>query len=100
MVHYVRPWFTMVKSHTFAHGSLWYMDHAHGGFTVSTFRWPGFNVHRAIHTAGAHMYARVSDFYIYVSPVLCINPGPKGSGARAKRVWKRPETPRPVGAGP
>jgi hypothetical protein len=88
-------------SHTFVHGSLWCVDRAYEVFTVSTFRRATrFYVHWAMHMAGPHIYARVGDFYIYMSPVLCTNPGPKGSSARTKRVGKRPETSRPVGVGP
>ena len=82
-------------SHTFAHGSLWCVDRAHEGLTISTFRRPGFNVHQAMHMAGAHIYARVSDFYIYVSPVLCTNPGPKGSGRGRRPPVRRPVEARP-----
>ena len=71
-------------SHTFVHGSLWCVDRAHREFAVSIFRRPDFNERRAMHMA-AHIYTRVSALYIYVSPVLCTNFGPKGSGARAKK---------------
>ena len=37
---------------------VWYVDRAHGGFTVSTFRRPDFNVLRAMRKAETALYAR------------------------------------------